>query len=61
MWYHSDTGADDTCKNRSHDEATQLQQPQIHMLKPLQEITQVHVYMSLASCFQFEKCIAYFF
>lgn len=41
MWYCSDTGADNTSENRSHEEPTQLRQPQIHMLKLLQETTRI--------------------
>lgn len=41
MWYCSDTGADNTSENRSHKEPTQLRQPQIHMLKSLQETTRI--------------------
>lgn len=31
MWYFSDTRADNMSKNRSHAEATQLRQPQMHV------------------------------
>lgn len=49
MWYCSDTGVDNTSENRSHEEPTQLRQPQIHMLKSLQETTRIRPYQHVVS------------